>query len=329
MQLDAQNKMNLHDLAMRSSQDIMSIWDKSFELVSTRMSFSHEMLELQQTQDVSVFHKSGPGVDLNLQSTISVKRTEFYFEKRELPITYQLYQKRRLDDGLSLTQPSPSPDVEPVGLVRYEGMFHDYELSAIEKACDQVQHDSENNVFKPMTSHHTIFQGECRRTKHFFRARYLWTKAQIEEPDAERAGGLRSDVSAIPDWMQFVISRMELVGVVPQNFINGVALNMYHDGTIGIGLHSDCYSRFDRPIVTLRCFSSARLTIGGHHLGENAVAVVDLPRGAVLSMLKDSYAADGIKHCVRNCDMVTKSAALIFRHLHNECVDEADRMREE
>lgn len=46
-------------------------------------------------------------------------------------------------------------------------------------------------------------------------------------------------------------------------------------------------------------------------------------------MLKDSYAADGVNHCVRNCDMVTKSAAMIFRHLHNECVDEADRMREE
>merc|ERR1711964_593753 len=109
-------------------------------------------------------------------------------------------------------------------------------------------------------------------------------------------------------------------------FINGVALNMYHDGTLGIGLHFDCNSRFDRPIISLRLFSPARLAFGGHNLGENAVCVVDLPQGAVLSMDPKIYGADGVKHNVRSCDMVTKSAALIFRHLWEDCLDEADKI---
>lgn len=129
--------------------------------------------------------------------------------------------------------------------------------------------------------------------------------------------------------MQFVIDRLVLVGVVPEEYINAVALNMYHDGTIGIGLHQDCYSRFERPIITLRLFSPARLTLGGKALGDNAVCIVDLPRGAILSMEKDSYAADGVKHCVRNCDMVAKSAAMILRHCHSDCLEEANVIREE
>merc|ERR1711964_468863 len=322
MTMAPQYQANIYNLAERTAADIQSMWPEEIPMVSSRMCFSHEMLEEKLSQDIAILQKRGPGVDIQLTSTINVKRTQFFFDKTDLPSTYKLYQE------INNVVPTQT-NVESVGLLRYDGMFHDHELQAIEQACDRIQKDSDQGKFKPMTCHNTVFGGECRRTKYFFKARYLWTKEQLAETNADRAGGLRTDVDSIPDWLEFVIDRLVLVGVVPENFINGVALNMYHDGSLGIGLHSDCRSRFDRPIITLRLFSPARLALGGHNLGGNAVCVVDLPRGAVLSMYKDSYAADGVKHNVRSCDMVTKSAALIFRHMWEDCLEEADRIQED
>merc|ERR1711964_910971 len=328
MTMDSQHRANLHDLAQRTARDIGDNWDqKVIRLVTERRALSHEMLELATDQDVTIFHPRGAGVDINLSSTLTVKRTEFFFGKNELPSTYVTYKSIKPETPKNpMTQ---NLDVEPVGIVRYDGMFHGYELKALEDQCDLLQDDVENKTLQPMTAHHTIFQGGNRRTKYFFSARYLWTAEQMREKECDRAGGLRTDVDTYPAWMQFVIDRLVLVGVVPQDYVNAVALNMYHDGTIGIGLHQDCHSRFERPIITLRLFSPARLTLGGKALGSNAVCIVDLPRGAVLSMEKDSYAADGIKHCVRNCDMVAKSGAMILRHCHNECLAEADAIRQE
>jgi len=319
--MDDVTKASLFDLAKRSALDVKAIWDKDIPMSSNRMCFSHEMLELKQEQDV-VIRRASVGGDINLDSTINVRRTEFFYDSYDLPSSFDLYKRAH-------GKPLPQTQVEPVGAVRYEGLFSDQELLMIEKNCDTIQEAAEHECLKPMTSHHTIFNGLNRRTKHFFKARYLWTREQLEEKEADRAGGLRTDVDPIPEWVEFVEDRMVAVGVVPKDFINGVALNIYHDGTLGIGLHVDCNSRFDRPIVTLRLFSPARLTLGGHLLGQNAVSVIDLPRGAVLSMLKDNYAADGVKHSVRSCDLVTKSAALILRHLWEDCLEEASQIQPE
>ena len=35
--------------------------------------------------------------------------------------------------------------------------------------------------------------------------------------------------------------------------------------------------------------------------------------GKILKLIEGSYAANGIKHCVRPCDMTGKSAAIILR----------------
>jgi len=37
-------------------------------------------------------------------------------------------------------------------------------------------------------------------------------------------------------------------------------------------------------------------------------------------VLEESYAANGIKHCVRPCDMTGKSAALILRQMHHKVI---------
>lgn len=327
MTMDNQHRMNLHDLAHRTAKDIGANWDQqAMRLVSARRAMSHEMLELTTSEDVVIFHPRGAGVDINLSSTLTVGRTDFFFGKNELPESF--FEWKRYGKASSPNPMTQNLDVEPVGLVRYDGMFHDYELKALEEQCDLLREEVQGKKLKPMTAHHTIMKGGNRRTKYFFNARYLWTKEQLEEIECDRAGGIRTDVDPYPAWMQFVIDRLVLVGVVPEDYVNAVALNMYHDGTVGIGLHQDCYSRFERPIITLRLFSPARLTLGGKGLGgDNAVCIVDLPRGAILSMEKDSYAADGARHCVRDCDMVDKSAAMILRHCHKECLEEANAMQ--
>lgn len=37
-------------------------------------------------------------------------------------------------------------------------------------------------------------------------------------------------------------------------------------------------------------------------------------------MEENSYAANGVKHCVRPCDMTGKSAAVILRQMHHQVV---------
>jgi hypothetical protein len=37
-------------------------------------------------------------------------------------------------------------------------------------------------------------------------------------------------------------------------------------------------------------------------------------------MEENSYAANGVKHCVRPCDMTGKSAAIILRQIHSKVV---------
>jgi hypothetical protein len=69
-----------------------------------------------------------------------------------------------------------------------------------------------------------------------------------------------------------------------------------------------------QPIFTLRLFSDCRLSFGSQLYGFcNGAFCVPLPRGCILDMQENSYAANGIKHCVRPCDMTGKSAAIIMR----------------
>ena len=40
-------------------------------------------------------------------------------------------------------------------------------------------------------------------------------------------------------------------------------------------------------------------------------------------MEEGSYAANGVKHCIRPCDMTGKSSAIILRQMHPNVVKEA------
>lgn len=50
-----------------------------------------------------------------------------------------------------------------------------------------------------------------------------------------------------------------------------------------------------------------------------------MSRGCITVMEEDSFAANGIKHCIRPVDMTGKSAAFILRQMHPNCVEDALR----
>lgn len=92
--------------------------------------------------------------------------------------------------------------------------------------------------------------------------------------------------------------------LLPPSWVDSIALNFYHDGSEGLQSHFDDAHRFLRPIVSLRLFSDSRLSFGTQLYGyTNGLCCVQMPRGCVTIMEQGSYAANGVKHCVRPVDM--------------------------
>jgi len=74
-----------------------------------------------------------------------------------------------------------------------------------------------------------------KRTKFFFGYRYMWTKQQLLEPLSNVAAGVRTDVSQPPVWMKKKLEDpLVKAGIIEKDFVNSVALNVYHDGSEGL-----------------------------------------------------------------------------------------------
>lgn len=87
--------------------------------------------------------------------------------------------------------------------------------------------------------------------------------------------------NCIPALQEQVQEPMTQSGLLPDNFINSYALNMYHDGSEGIQSHYDDADRFSRPIYSLRLFSDSRMSFGTQLYGyTNGAFCVDMPRQA-------------------------------------------------
>ena len=138
---------------------------------------------------------------------------------------------------------------------------------------------------------------------------------------------MRADVSQPPVWMRSVLEDpLVAAGIVEKNFINSIALNVYHDGSEGLAQHFDDATRFKQPIYTVRLFSDSRLSFGSQYYGFcNGAFYVPLPRGCICVMEEGSYSANGVKHCIRPCDMTGKSSAVILRQMHPDVVSEATK----
>ena len=139
------------------------------------------------------------------------------------------------------------------------------------------------------------------------------------------AAGVRQDVSQCPEWIkQRLETPMVDAGIVKRNFFNSIAMNVYHDGTEGLAQHYDDATRFKQPIFTVRLFSDSRLSFGSQYYGFcNGAFYIPLARGCICIMEENSYAGNGVKHCIRPTDMTGKSCAVILRQMHPSVTKEA------
>ncbi|KAL4516576.1 hypothetical protein Ndes2526B_g05164 [Nannochloris sp. 'desiccata'] len=214
----------------------------------------------------------------------------------------------------------------PVGVTTYNEAFSPTQLSDIELRCDLIDSAAREGRLPATCSHSTLNKGGgLKRTKFFFGARYLWTREQLAAPDAHVAKGVRVDVPPAPKWVHAVVeSPLVAATVLPEGHINSVALNMYHDGSEGIQVHYDDSARFQQPIFSLRLFSDSRLSFGTQLYGyTNGSFFIPMPRGCVAVMEAGSYAANGVKHCVRPVDMAGKSAGMILRRMNPTALADA------
>ena len=117
--------------------------------------------------------------------------------------------------------------------------------------------------------------------------------------------------------------------IVEKDFLNSIAMNVYHDGTEGLAQHYDDATRFKQPIYTVRLFSDSRLSFGSQYYGFcNGAFYVPLARGCICIMQENSYASNGVKHCIRPIDMTGKSCAVILRQMHPTVVKDAATFEE-
>lgn len=209
----------------------------------------------------------------------------------------------------------------PVGCTTYVEVFTAAEVAAIEAACDGLDAHASDGLLPDSCFHRTSTKGGmAKRTKYFFGARYSWTREQLAQPNARIAGGVRVDVPPLPRCLrELAEAPLVAAGLVPPGFVDSIACNMYHDGSEGLQSHFDDAARFSQPIFSLRLFSDCRLSFGTQLYGStNGAFCIPLPHGAVLVLEKGSYAANGVKHCVRPMDMAGKSAALVLRRINPE-----------
>jgi hypothetical protein len=63
----------------------------------------------------------------------------------------------------------------------------------------------------------------------------MWTKTQLKEPLSNVGAGVRADVSQPPVWMSTILEEpLVRAGILEKDFVNSVAMNVYHDGSEGL-----------------------------------------------------------------------------------------------
>ncbi len=175
---------------------------------------------------------------------------------------------------VGLPRDKPITDVQQlrVGITTYENFYTNEEMKTMETMIEETEKKSLKSIslslyildaYLPMTAQKTFSGNTLKRTKFFFGYRYMWTRTQLQEPLSNVAAGVRADVSQPPVWMKTLLEEpMVKSGILEKDFINSVALNVYHDGSEGLAQHFDDATRFKQPIYTLRLFSDSRLSFG-------------------------------------------------------------------
>jgi hypothetical protein len=158
-------------------------------------------------------------------------RKEFFFEETNVPANFYKFKTNKDDFR--------------VGVVTYENFFTHEELKEIEKEIEKTEELSLKDAYLPETAQKTLSGDKLKRTKFFFGSRYMWTRRQLNEPNSYVGAGIRKDVSPPPYWLKEKVEKPLVgAGIILKDFINSYALNIYHDGTEGLGQHFDDAVRF-------------------------------------------------------------------------------------
>ena len=276
-----------------------------YYLINTRDSFSYD-LTVRETE-----------LDRNGRK---FKKLEFFFQQGDLPGTFKDWQQ--FSEG----------ELVRAGVTAYVGFFTEEELSRLEDHCEATEEAMKRGQFLEDTAQASYgAANSLKRTKFFFGSRYMWTACQLAERQSGIAAGVRTDVSPTPQWMTAgLVAPLVEAGVIEPDFINSIAMNIYHDGTEGLAQHFDDATRFHQPIYTVKLGSDARLSFGSQFYGFcNGAFCCPCPRGAVCVMEEFSYAANRAKHCVRPCDLTGRSITMILRQIHPRIMTDALRFDEE
>mmetsp|Transcript_33206 Transcript_33206/g.50897 ORF Transcript_33206/g.50897 Transcript_33206/m.50897 type:complete len:229 (-) Transcript_33206:565-1251(-) len=216
-------------------------------LINTRDCFAYDL----KCQESIV--NMGPGRE-------KVIKRRWYFDN-SMPDQFPPNLKQVL--GLSASADMTDPENLMVGATTYENFYTHEEMDEMENLIEKTEQISLKDGYLPMTAQKTGPPSKLKRTKFFFGMRYMWTKTQLQDPLANVAAGVRADVSTPPPWMaRKLLKPMVDTGIIQDDFINSVALNVYHDGSEGLAQHFDDATRFKQPIFTLRLFSDSRLSFG-------------------------------------------------------------------
>lgn len=105
--------------------------------------------------------------------------------------------------------------------------------------------------FLQMTVQPSIVSTKIKRTKFFFGYRYMWTRSQLSEPCSYVGAGVRKDVARAPEWTNKISDAMVKENMVENDFINSIAINVYHDGKEGLAQHFDDAVRFKQVNIEI------------------------------------------------------------------------------
>jgi hypothetical protein len=196
------------------------------------LNFNHLPLPMYiiSTRDCFVFDLDVKVDEVLMKGKRYIKR-EYLFKPENMPSNFHKFQT--------------SSDDRRVGVVTYENFFSNEQLTKMEESVEKTEQLSLQDAFLPETAQKTLSGEKIKRTKFFFGSRYMWTKKQLAEPNSYVAAGIRKDVSPAPFWMRELIEN-PLVdhGIIEKGFVNSFAMNVYHDGSEGLGQHFDDAVRF-------------------------------------------------------------------------------------
>lgn len=210
----------------------------------------------KQTKPILSSLKDSFAIELQYESTVSKDNIEF----RRHFIPMKIAKSVEIINNFMKNMKKTPVKRFYVGLNIYRGLFPDVE--ELEKAADNCVNKALQKEYRKNTAQieKSKAKGKTSRVKFFFNARYLWRKGEISAHDAEEevnreTFGIRTDVDPVPPWIKnSVIKKLETSGIVENDFVNAVAMNVYLDGKLGLGQHYDDLNRFKPPIVRIFLF---------------------------------------------------------------------------